>query len=245
MSHLCNGDRAIPAGTSWQGDFAVMKRFAIAVCAGLLTVSTTAAADPPHGRGKGKDKHEYKYEEKYENGRFEREEKFESRGVAFQRGGPPPWAPAHGYRRKQAEQGAAWAPPFGIDAGRCNRDMVGGLLGAAAGGLAGSNIGDGTGQKIATAAGTLAGFLIGSAMGRSLDAADVACMGQVLEYAPERQPIAWDSPQGQWRMIPTATTQVGGTYCREYQTFVTIGGRTENAWGRACRQPDGSWRPEG
>ena len=33
-----------------------------------------------------------------------------------------------------------------------------------------------------------------------------------------------------------------GTYCREYQTTVTVGGQTESAYGTACRQPDGSWR---
>ncbi len=33
-----------------------------------------------------------------------------------------------------------------------------------------------------------------------------------------------------------------GRYCREYQTVVTIGGRAEQAYGTACRQPDGSWQ---
>ena len=30
--------------------------------------------------------------------------------------------------------------------------------------------------------------------------------------------------------------------CREYQTQVVIDGRTQNAYGTACRQPDGNWR---
>jgi len=33
-----------------------------------------------------------------------------------------------------------------------------------------------------------------------------------------------------------------GQYCREFQQTVTIGGRSEQAYGAACQQPDGSWR---
>ena len=32
-----------------------------------------------------------------------------------------------------------------------------------------------------------------------------------------------------------------GRYCREFQQTVTIGGRTEQAYGTACQQPDGAW----
>ncbi|HXV23037.1 MAG TPA: hypothetical protein VED46_02145 [Alphaproteobacteria bacterium] len=33
-----------------------------------------------------------------------------------------------------------------------------------------------------------------------------------------------------------------GRYCREFQQVVTIGGRSERAYGTACQQPDGSWQ---
>lgn len=33
-----------------------------------------------------------------------------------------------------------------------------------------------------------------------------------------------------------------GRYCREFQQHVIIGGRTEQAYGTACQQPDGSWQ---
>ncbi len=33
-----------------------------------------------------------------------------------------------------------------------------------------------------------------------------------------------------------------GQYCREYQQTVTVGGRTQQAYGTACRQPDGQWK---
>ena len=32
-----------------------------------------------------------------------------------------------------------------------------------------------------------------------------------------------------------------GRYCREFQHEVTIGGKREQGYGTACRQPDGSW----
>jgi len=33
-----------------------------------------------------------------------------------------------------------------------------------------------------------------------------------------------------------------GRYCREFQQTVTIGGRSEQAYGTACMQPDGAWQ---
>ena len=33
-----------------------------------------------------------------------------------------------------------------------------------------------------------------------------------------------------------------GEVCREFQQEVRIGGQVQQAWGIACRQPDGSWR---
>jgi hypothetical protein len=37
-------------------------------------------------------------------------------------------------------------------------------------------------------------------------------------------------------------TSASGAYCREFRQTVTIGGRTEEAYGTACRAPDGAWR---
>jgi len=36
-------------------------------------------------------------------------------------------------------------------------------------------------------------------------------------------------------------TSTTGRYCREFQQEVTIGGKREQAYGTACRNPDGSW----
>ena len=33
----------------------------------------------------------------------------------------------------------------------------------------------------------------------------------------------------------------GGRYCREFQHDITVGNRTQQGYGMACRQPDGAW----
>jgi surface antigen len=37
-------------------------------------------------------------------------------------------------------------------------------------------------------------------------------------------------------------TDAAGTWCREYRTTVTVGGLAQQAFGTACRQPDGTWK---
>lgn len=158
-------------------------------------------------------------------------------------GGPPPWAPAHGYRRKH-EREVVYAAPYGIDRGRCYRERVGQVVGGVGGAVIGSQIGQGSGRVVAAAAGTLIGVLVGGAVGRSLDQADYACAGQILEYAPNNRAIVWSNPEtgGSYRMVPTNAYQVDGRYCREYTSAATIGGRTQQVYGTACRQPDGAWQ---
>jgi surface antigen len=167
---------------------------------------------------------------------------------------PPPWAPAWGYRAKykgkhkgknKHKVQQAYVPPYDIGLGRCNRDLIGGLLGGAAGGLIGSQIGSGKGQLAAVAGGALLGFLVGNNIGRSMDETDQTCLTQSLEHAEDGQKIAWNNPDSgaRYQITPTKTVQVADNrYCREYTSTATIGGKTETTYGRACRQPDGSWR---
>lgn len=123
------------------------------------------------------------------------------------------------------------------------------LLGAAAGGLIGSRFGGGGGKLAAVAAGTLIGSMIGRSVGQSLDRADRLYAQQAearsLEYAPTGTTTSWRNPDsGNYGTVTPIRTyeRNDGQYCREYQQTVTVGGRTENAYGTACRQPDGSWR---
>ena len=45
------------------------------------------------------------------------------RAFSWGHGGPPPWAPAHGYRRKHGQGPQSYAAPFGIGTGGCNKQV--------------------------------------------------------------------------------------------------------------------------
>ncbi len=130
-----------------------------------------------------------------------------------------------------------------------NKQTLGTLLGAAAGGLAGTQVGKGRGQLVAVGVGTLLGAFLGNEIGRSLDNADRAAMSQTtqqsLEASPSGRATSWRNPDsgnsGTVTPQPAYKTS-SGQYCREFQQTVTIGGRTEEAYGTACRQPDGTWK---
>ena len=133
--------------------------------------------------------------------------------------------------------------------GKGDKEVAGTLLGAAAGGVIGSQIGDGTGQLVAVGAGVLLGGLLGSEIGRSLDKADQAYAAQsyqqTMETAPVGQTNSWVNPDSgnQGSYTPVKTYQANnGQYCREFQQTITVGGQTESAYGTACRQPDGVWQ---
>ena len=138
-------------------------------------------------------------------------------------------------------------PPVAAPCG--SNQLLGTLLGAAAGGFLGSKVGKGSGQLAAVAAGTLLGAFIGRDIGASLDRADLACAELAAERAhnaPIGTRISWNNPDnghsGTITPVREATRRATGQYCREYQQTVTIGGRTEQAYGTACRKPDGSWQ---
>ena len=66
-----------------------------------------------------------------------------------------------------------------------------------------------------------------------------------LETAQTGTTSSWTNPDSgnSGTITPTKTYQASsGEYCREYQQTVTVGGKTEQAFGTACRQPDGSWK---
>lgn len=123
------------------------------------------------------------------------------------------------------------------------------LLGAGTGALLGAQVGQGQGRLVAVAIGTLAGALMGQEIGRSLDRADELAMQQnaqyALEYTPTRSTTAWRNPDSghSGTITPVETYQnPQGDYCREYQQTIYVGGEKKQAYGTACRQPDGSWK---
>ena len=125
-------------------------------------------------------------------------------------------------------------------------ETVGTLGGAAAGGLIGNAIGHGS------AGGTLLGVLLGgfagNVMGGAIDDADkrrAASAEQRAYTAPIGQQITWNNPQNgnSGTITPVRDGYASnGAYCREFQESVMIGGEQKQAYGKACQQPDGSWK---
>ena len=152
-------------------------------------------------------------------------------------GGPPPWAPAHGYRSKQE---TGYALPLDLADGRCNRDVIGELLG----GAAGSQAGDGRDRIIAIIEGALGGVLLGGEVGGMMARADQLCFDQALEQAPDGRAIAWrDADAGRdYVVTPNKTYQnQAGRYCRDYTARATTRGKPGQSAGTVCRLGDGSW----
>lgn len=122
---------------------------------------------------------------------------------------------------------------------------VGAISGGVAGGLIGSTVGGGTGQLLAIAAGTLAGAVIGGAIGKSMDDTDKLRVSGALNNNSVGEPAYWRNKRtgATYRVVPTRDVSVNGNkYCREYRTVADIGGRKQQMYGTACRQPDGSWK---
>ena len=133
--------------------------------------------------------------------------------------------------------------------GRGQKEGAGTLIGAGLGALAGSQFGGGTGRLVAVGVGTLAGAYLGNQIGKSLDRADRLAMSRSTQTALENnrtgQKAEWRNPDSgnSGTVTPTRTYELAsGQNCREYQQTVTIGGKVEQAFGKACREPDGSWR---
>lgn len=131
---------------------------------------------------------------------------------------------------------------YGYRHSACNSDTVGAAIGAVLGGVIGADQGRGAGPVIG---GALIGAVLGGVLGGLIDSTNQACVGDVLEYVPSNHPVHWQDPHSGYgyEVTPLRTWEPNpGQYCREYQTVVTIGGRAEQAYGYACRQPDGSWQ---
>ena len=103
----------------------------------------------------------------------------------------------------------------------------------------------------AIAGALIGGALLGGFAGNALDQRDkrlaAEAQQRALETAPSGKPVAWTNPDTghTGTVTPVRTYQAGGTYCREFQSNVTIDGKPDKAYGTACRQPDGSWKVQG
>ncbi|MGB5092890.1 MAG: RT0821/Lpp0805 family surface protein [Parvibaculum sp.] len=125
----------------------------------------------------------------------------------------------------------------------CNSDAVGAFIGGILGGVIGANSSSHHGRG--AVGGVIIGTLIGGVLGRAIDDSNQACVGEVLEYVPTNETVDWADPDtgGYYEVTPLRSYQRDeDTYCREYQTYIEIDGRSQRAYGTACRQPDGAWK---
>ncbi len=128
--------------------------------------------------------------------------------------------------------------------------VLGGALGGAAGGAIVSNIARGSGSGVATAAGVIGGMLLGGFAGSNIDKVNCqnarAAQQQALAPStPIGQTIKWNDPQSGANGSFTPTREgrsPNGEYCREYTQTIIIGGEQKQGVGRACQQPDGTWK---
>jgi surface antigen len=118
--------------------------------------------------------------------------------------------------------------------------VIGGILG----GIVGSQVGKGSGRTAAIIVGSLIGAHIGGNVGRSMDDVDRMKTNQTLETVRTGVGSQWTNPDSgnQYTVVPTRTYETASGPCREYTIDAVIGGRTEQVYGTACRQADGSWR---
>jgi surface antigen len=164
-------------------------------------------------------------------------------------GEPPPWAPAHGWRKKNdpyyvGYTGKKWEQDYGVISGNCNREAVGAVLGGVVGGAVGSQVGQGSGRKVATLVGAIAGAVIGAQIGRDMDRTDQACFAHALELAGPNKRVTWVSADSRttYLLTPLEGFKQNGQSCREFDLQVTSGGRKGNNRGKACQTGEGTWR---
>ena len=136
----------------------------------------------------------------------------------------------------------------GADGGIKKQD-IGTAIGAIGGAFAGQNLGKGSGKTLGIAAGALLGAYVGNQVGASLDRADMAYYNKVSQEALEVSTVGktstWKNPDSgnSGSITPTKTYQTEDkTYCREFTQTINVGGKSEEAFGTACRQPDGTWK---
>jgi surface antigen len=78
-----------------------------------------------------------------------------------------------------------------------------------------------------------------------MDRQDQANMQNAVSNVPVGQQAQWTNQKSgaAYTVRPVKNyTSSSHAYCREYQTTVTVDGKTQKAYGKACRQADGSWK---
>jgi len=255
----------------------ILRTLPIFIIAAGMLAAIPAAADPPwqddsgYGYRQEGESHHHKYRHRHRDDRDYDSEDDDEDGGYRDRAGPPPWAPAHGYRRKHHHEHSDTVvivnpPPeriyddrqnaavdfrttsdeIGISSGQCNRQVVGTVVGGIVGGVVGKNLANHRDKQLGTVAGVLIGAIVGNQIGRNMDNADANCTNQALERAPDGQVVRWRNPDTgyQYAVTPRKTYQRDdGRYCRDFTTIVKSG-KTNQYRQTACRSDQGVWEKQ-
>ena len=160
---------------------------------------------------------------------------------------PPPWAPAHGWRKKNdpsyaGYSGRHWERDYGVRSGRCDRREIGAVLGGVAGGVIGAEVAKGEDRGAAIVLGTVIGAAIGYEIGRQMDVTDRSCVGHALELTEPGQTVTWTNPNTRvsYKLTPTeAAERADG--CRKFRLIATGGFGLSEGRTVACPRSDGTW----
>ena len=135
--------------------------------------------------------------------------------------------------------------------GGCATKMqTGTALGALTGGALAYGLGkDSSNKEIWTVLGLGLGAMMGSTIGAQLDERDRLLAGRALqatlETSPDNTAGGWNNPNtgNNGVIMPTRTLVMSsGQPCREFTQTIFVGGKSQEGYGRACRQTDGSWK---
>ena len=163
---------------------------------------------------------------------------------------PPPWAPAHGWRKKHdpyyvGYSGRKWGKDYGIIRGECQWETIGAVLGGAVGGAIGSSVGKDGNRAVAIIIGGAIGAVIGNQIGKEIDRNDRGCIGHVLELSGDHHPVRWTNPHDHidYELTPIRGFSANGQKCREYELTMIAGGNRQTSTQKACRAGDATWKP--
>jgi len=130
--------------------------------------------------------------------------------------------------------------------GCASKQEQGAVTGMAVGAALGSAMGRGHHDRpLAIFLGAIVGTMIGENIGRHMDEQDQMRASMALENNRTHEATTWVNPDThhQYTVEPTRTYEMAeGTPCREFTMNAIIGGKTEEVYGTACRQQDGSWK---
>ena len=94
--------------------------------------------------------------------------------------------------------------------------------------------------------GAVVGSQVGATIGRHMDEHDRERLVNVLETQRTSTGSSWVNPDTGYNYTATPTNTYddpsGTGPCREFTIDASIGGKTEQIYGTACRQADGSWK---